>query len=378
MRQKVVWFILGVLVGGLFVVSTYLSNGNIQYVAPAVQKIPGNNYTTLLLYSPNGLPLNVKNVQKAVQQFVVKNAPKAKWHAYAVPELPSDAVLSGYGIKVTKDGRVNVLILATRKGAFIQPTEVQNELMEWSKTAPKFMPDVIPWEKIGVPEGWKAKSVDSNGNVRAYTGESSPYWHNFGRQELRYDDPPYGKLYAQFYIWGLWNDGNPTEERFLCTTDENGHGTYRVTPGVEIGGNYGNYFTNDIKITHDWGVDPTLNGRLGIMKPVGIINKHETLTITIGPVLYPLAIGGYKVYGDAIDPQEVWDFDIPYNEDASHHTIGFMPSSEGVVKESVLHDGSWHSVINVKLWAKFRHKTIIGIIDSHEIWAAVTWIVKVG
>ncbi len=94
-------------------------------------------------------------------------------------------------------------------------------------------------------------------------------------------------LYAQFYIWGLWNDGNPTEERFICTKDKNDLGTYRVTPGVAIEGNYGSYFTADIKITHDWGVDPALHGRVGIMEPAGIINKYETLTINIGPVSYP-------------------------------------------------------------------------------------------
>lgn len=378
MRQKVVWFILGVLIGSLFFVSAYPSESTIQYTAPAVQKLQDKNYTTLLLYSPNGLPIKVDDVQKTVQEFVLKSAPNTKWHAYAVPDLPKDAVLAGYGIKVTKDGRVSVLILASREGTSIHQVKVQNELLEWSKKAPKFMPDVIPKEKIGVPKGWEVKTVDSSGNVRTYTGESSPYWHNFGRQELRFDDPPYGKLYAQFYMWGLWDDGNPTEERFLCTKDENGHGTYRVTPGAAIGGDYGNYFTNDIKITHDWGVEPALNGRLGDVEPVGVINKYETLTITIGPVSYPLATGGYKVYGDAIDPQAVWDFDIPYNGDASHHAIGFMPSSEGVMKESVLHDGSWHSVIKVKLWAKFRHKTIAGIIKSHESWATLTWRVKVG
>ena len=111
-----VWFILGVLVGSLFVVSAYPTGDNVQHVAPAVQKLPGSDYTALILYTPNGLPLNVKEVQKAVQEFVLKSAPNAKWHVYAVPELPEDAVLTGYGIKVTKDGRVDVLVLATRKG----------------------------------------------------------------------------------------------------------------------------------------------------------------------------------------------------------------------------------------------------------------------
>ena len=77
----------------LFVVSAYPTGNNVQYATPAVQKLPGKDYTTLLLYTPNGLPLDVKEVQKTVQEFVLKSAPNAKWHAYALPELPKDAVL---------------------------------------------------------------------------------------------------------------------------------------------------------------------------------------------------------------------------------------------------------------------------------------------
>ncbi|ASJ11079.1 hypothetical protein A3L12_07085 [Thermococcus sp. P6] len=378
MRQKVVWFLIALLAGSVFFVSAHPSEGNIQYTSPEVHKLRGENYAALLLSTPNGLPLNIEETMKTVQEFLLKSSPNAKWHAYAVPELPKDVLLNGYGIKVTKDGRIDVLVLASRRGVVLKPVKVREELAEWGKKAPEFMPDKVPKEKVGVPEGWKVETVDSSGNVRTYTGESSPYWHNFGRLELRLDDPPYGKLYAQFYMWGLWNDNPPAEERFLCTTDENGHGTYRVTPGIAIGGNYGYYLTDDIKIIHDWGVEPGLNGRLGVVKPVGVINNYEYVTVTIGPVSYPLATEGYEVHGDAIDPLAVWDFDIVHNGESSRHSIEFMPSSEGVVKESVLHDGNWHSVIKVKLQAKFEYDMILGFIKSHTSEAALIWRVKVG
>jgi len=54
-----------------------------------------------------------------------------------------------------------------------------------------------------------------------------------------------------------------------------------------------------------------------------------------------------------------------------------MPSSEGVVRESVLHDGNWHAVVNVKLWAEFRSMYWYTI-PKHESWTAMTWYVKVG
>ncbi|MCD6373332.1 MAG: hypothetical protein J7L37_07305 [Thermococcus sp.] len=386
MRQKVVWFILGVLVGSLFVVSAYPTENNVQYVAPAVQKIPGKDYTTLLLYTPDGLPLNVKEVQKAVQGFVLKSAPNAKWYVYAVPELPEDAVITGYGIKVTKDGRVNVLVLATRKGVPAKPLEIKDKLVKWGREKPQFKEDIPVGGKIGVPEGWKVKTVDSAGNVKVYSGESEPYWHNFGKQELRYDDPPYGKLYAEFYMWGLRNDNDPRTETFACTKDSAGHGIYRVTPGILLKrhgvSGYGDYRIRKVKITHNWGVDPALKGELDDMGPVGVIDRYQTVPINVGPVSYPLAVGGYKVYGDAIDPPAIWTIDTlgsggVYTE-TSEHTVGIMVASSGDVLESVLHDGNWHAVINVKLWAEFSGDEHLIPTDIHHEWTAMTWYVKVG
>jgi len=80
MRQKVVWFLLGVLVESLFVVSAYPTNGGIQYGAPAIQRILGENYTTYVLYPKDGLPLSPQFLKQIIPKLVEKSAPNAKWH----------------------------------------------------------------------------------------------------------------------------------------------------------------------------------------------------------------------------------------------------------------------------------------------------------
>lgn len=104
MRQKMVWFLLGVLVGSLFVASAYPTNESVQYSIPAIQKITESNYTAYLLYSENSFPLDSDVLKSTVQTLVEESAPNAKWHVYAVPELPKSLVITGYGIKVTEEG----------------------------------------------------------------------------------------------------------------------------------------------------------------------------------------------------------------------------------------------------------------------------------
>ncbi|WP_297439357.1 hypothetical protein [Thermococcus sp.] len=50
-----------------------------------------------------------------------------------------------------RDGRVDIVITATKKGVPIEAEKVWSELLEWDRKAPKFKPDVIPKEKICVP-----------------------------------------------------------------------------------------------------------------------------------------------------------------------------------------------------------------------------------
>ncbi|WP_297068698.1 hypothetical protein [Thermococcus sp.] len=388
MRQKVVWFVLGVLVGSLFLASAYPTGNNVQYVPPIIQRISSKDYTTLLLYTPNGLPLDVKNVQKAVQEFVLKSAPNAKWHVYAAPELPKGSVITGYGIKVTRDGRVDILITATNMNNPILPDRIRGELLEWSKKAPKFKPDVIPKEKIGVPKGWKVKTVDSNGNVKVYSGESSPYWHNFGKVEIRKVDPPYGNLYARFYMYGLWNDGDPNWETFLAGPGDGA--VYRIDPGYGLresgNGNYGYFVTYQAKIIHDWNLDSKLNPHLEIVKPViedGMFKGHSQVSVTISgtpSLTFTTTIPDYEMdpVADMDLQRAVWLMKFNTNSRDAKYSFGTMVASSAKVKEAVLHDGNWHKIVYVSMWTKFEGCVPASICVYPETSSGVVWYVKVG
>ncbi len=389
MRQKVVWFILGVLVGTLFVVSAYSSSESVQYAVPAIQRIPEQNYTIYLLYPKNGLPISQDFLKETVPKLVEKSAPNAKWHVYAVPELPKGSVITGYGIKVTKDGRVEILITATGKGAPIMPDKIRSELLEWSKKAPKFKPDVIPKEKIGVPKGWKVKTVDSNGNVKVYSGESSPYWHNFSAVEIRKVDPPHGNLYARFYMYGLWNDGDPKWETFLVGPGDGA--VYRIAPGYGLreSGNrrYDDFVTYRARIVHDWNLDSRLDPQLELVKPIieeGMFKCHSQVLATIGgtpSLTFTATIPEYEMDPVAdIDLQRaVWIMKFnPRSRDAKY-TFGTMVASSARVKEAVLHDGNWHRIVGVSLWVKFESCAPgAGFCLHPETSAGVVWYVKVG
>ncbi|WP_457750898.1 hypothetical protein [Thermococcus sp.] len=391
MRQKVVWFVLGVLVGSLFVVSAYPTGGNVQYVTPAVQRIPGSNYTTLLLYTPNGLPLNVKEVQKAVQEFVLKSAPNAKWHVYAVPELPKGTVITGYGIKVTKDGRAEMLIIATREGVPILTDKIQDELLGWSKKAPKFPPAVIPKEKIGVPRGWEVKTVDSSGNVRVYTGESEPYWKPLGEITIRVNDPPYGNIYALASVYGLEDDNDPNLEYFLVAPPKNApeEGRYEIDPGyglreVEGNTNYKDYVTESAKIIHDWNMDSSLNPKLKIADPILHKNGHTTVQVTFGypvpAVTFTSTIPNYEMLPAVDRSTQIATWLLKFDTDSSDakYSFGTNVASEGYVSQSVLHNGQWHAIVNVKFQATFiQAGDILGWWGDHTTWEGVTFYVKV-
>ncbi|WP_457741913.1 hypothetical protein [Thermococcus sp.] len=339
-----VWFVLGVLVGSLFVVSAYPTRNNVQYSTPMIQKIPGRDYTTLLLYTPNGLPLNVKEVQKAVQEFVLKSAPNAKWHVYAVPELPKDTVLTGYGIKVTKDGRAEILIIANNEGVPMLSDKIRDRLLKWSRKAPKFPPAIIPGEKIGVPKGWEAKTVDSSGNVKVYTSESEPYWKSLGDITIEVNDPPYGNIYALAYVYGLKNDNDPNWEYFLVAPPKNApdEGRYEIDPGYGLRGvegntNYKDYVTESAKIIHNWNMDPSLNPKLKIADPILHKNGHTSLQITIGypvpAVTFTSTIPNYEMLPAVDRSTQIATWLLKFDTDSldAKYSFGTNVASEGYV-----------------------------------------------
>jgi len=381
MRGKVVWFVLGVLVGSLFLASAYPTGGNVQYVTPAVQRIPGKDYTTLLLYTPNGLPLDVNEVQKTVQEFVLKSNPNAKWHAYAVPELPKEVVLTGYGIKVTKDGRVDVLVLATRKGVSVQVIRIKSELTKWSTKKPEFQKDIPLAEKIGVPEGWSVKTIDSNGNVRVYTGESEPYWHPIGVATIHNEYPPAGNVYARTYFYELINSNDPNRVYFLVASGPNGEGIYEVDPGYGLwdngNRNYDTYHTDTAKIINKWGLDKSIDPLLEIIKPINTLYGHSTTTRTIGYspyISFTVTIPDSKMVPIADRSTQTSTWVLQFNSDSNDakYSFGTMTASEGSVDKAKFHDGNWHDIVDITIWARFRKHWWY----HYDVSASVKWSLK--
>ena len=381
MRQKVVWFILGVLVGSLFVVSAYPTNESVQYGAPTIQRIPSENYTTYVLYSKNGLPISQQFLKQTIPKLVEKSAPNAKWHVYAVPELPKGLVITGYGIKVTKDGRVNILITAKRASVPINVEKVRNELLEWSKKAPKFKPDIIPKEKIGVPKGWKVKTVDSNGNVKVYSGESSPYWHEIGSSTIHNEYPPAGNIYARTYFYHLENDNDPQRDYFLVASGPNGEGVYEIDPGYGLwyNGNYryDTYHTDTAKIINKWGLDSSIYPHLEVVKPFNTLYGHTSKTVQIGYspfISFTVTVPDSKIIPvpDRSTQVATWILDFDSDSNDAKFTFGTMVASEGSVSQSRFHDGNWHDIVDITLWSRFRKHWYY----HYDVQAGVKWSLK--
>ncbi|MBP1910866.1 hypothetical protein [Thermococcus stetteri] len=381
MQREMVWFILGVLVGSLFFVSAYPTDREIQYSAPVIQKIAGSNYTAYVLYPKNGLPLSPQFLKQTIPRLVEKSAPNAKWHVYAVPELPKGSVITGYGIKVTEDGRVDILITATGEDATIQAEKVKNELLQWSRKAPEFKPDIVPKEKIGVPKGWEVKTVDSNGNVRVYSGESSPYWHEIGSSTIHNECPPAGNVYARTYFYQLENDNDPQRNYFLAASGPNGEGVYEIDPGYGLwyNGNhkYDTYHTDTAKIINKWGLDSSIDPLLEVIKPVNTIYGHTTTTVTIGYspfISFTVTVPDSKMtpVADRSTQTATWILDFDSDSNDAKFTFGTMVASEGSVGQAEFHDGNWHDIVDITLWARFRKHWYY----HYDVQAGVKWSLK--
>lgn len=143
-----------------------------------------------LFYSKSSLPIDKDSLVKKIDALLDTTAPNAKWHTYALPDLSKDVVLVGYGIKVTKDGRTESYILATRKN-FLPQKNPRTELLKWAEKKPNFA-GKISIEIHGPPKGWEAKISSSTGSERTLSGQVSSHWYDIWPATLRLTYPPYG------------------------------------------------------------------------------------------------------------------------------------------------------------------------------------------
>ncbi|WP_297523164.1 hypothetical protein [Thermococcus sp.] len=384
MRQRVVWFVLGVLIGSLFVVSAYPNDKGVQYGVPAVQEIAGENYTAYIFYSKSGLPIDRGELVKKIDTLLNATAPNAKWQAYAIPDLPKDVVLIGYGIKVAPDGRTESYILAARKN-FLPQKNSKTELLKWAEKKPIFA-SKIPIGTYGPPKGWEVKISSSNGEERVLSGQVSPYWYDIGPAEMKLNYPPYGNINMKFHLYALIHDGDPQHVSFLLAPGKNGDGWYKIEPGYEIknilgNNNYGDYITDTAKIIHDWNLDPAFEPEIETAEPLEILGGHRDITISIG---YPPSLSftvtipdSYMFPAEDSSTQKAgWLLEFnTYSGDAMYAFYTNVYST-AKVKQSALLDGHWHKIVKVNFEAVFIKQDDYE--HTHEAIMTLTWNLKVG
>ena len=362
MRQKIVWFVLGILIGSLFVVSAYPSQREIIYATPSLETYQGANYTAYLFYSKNGLPIDKGQLAKKIEGLL-DTAPNTKWKAYALPDLPKGVVLVGYGIKVTKDGRIASYILATRKN-FLPSKNPRAELLKWAKKKPNFA-GKISIGTYGPPEGWIAKISTNTGEERIMSGRVSPYWYDIGPAEMQLTYPPYGDIYMKFHLYALIHDGDPEHVSFLLAPGKDTYsgGRYEIDPGYGArhilgNNNYSDCVTDTAKIIHDWNLDPSLDPEIDTAYIPGNMGGHREIQIQLG---YPPSITFKVVIPDsemlpAVDrstQKAGWLLVFNTHSRDAMYTFHTNVYSTAKVKQSKLLDGQWHKIVRVNFEAVF-------------------------
>ena len=387
MRQKIVWFVLGVLIGSLFVVSAYPSQRGVNYTTPALETYQGANYTAYLFYSKNSLPIDKGQLAKRIDQLFKTATSNAKWKAYAIPDLPKDVVLIGYGIKVAKDGRTSSYILAARKNS-LPPENPRAELLKWAQKKPTFTPK-IPIGTYGPPDGWVAKITTSTDEERILSGQVSPYWYDIGPAEMKLTYPPYGNINMKFHLYALIHDGDPQHISLLLAPGRNGDGWYRIEPGYGIkhilgNYNYEDYVTDKAKIIHDWNLDPSLDPEIEATYPLERVGGHQEIPVHLGyppSITFNVVIPDSKILPavDSSTQQAGWL--LVFNSDSEDAKYSFYTNvySTAKVKQSTLLDSHWHSIIKVTFQASFvQYGDALGWWGTHTASMTLTWNLKVG
>jgi len=385
MHQKVVWFVLGVLIGSLFLVSAYPTLNDKQYTAPTVETFNETDYTAHFFYTKNGLPIDRETLTRRIKLLIEKDAPNAKFHAYAVPNLPNDVVLLGYGIKVMKNGCTETYIIAAKKGS--TPNEdVRAKLLGWAKKKPNFA-GKISMGTYGPPEGWEVKLSSNTGKEKAPTEVVSPYWYDIGPGEIQLTYPPYGDIYMRFHLYIMFHDGDPQWDYFLLAPGKNGDGKYEIDPGYgqkAMGiSNYGDYVTFSAMILHDWNVDASLSPHIETAEPLenGENQKDREVQITIGvqPSLTFTAVfpSSYMFPSVARSTQKAaWLLEFARGSADARYSFKTNVASWAKVKQSALRDGRWHPIVRAKFQANFIEKDEYK--QTHTGSETLTWYVKVG
>ncbi|WP_297437744.1 hypothetical protein [Thermococcus sp.] len=250
MRQKVVWFVLGVLVGSLFVVSAYPTNSSVQYSVPVVQKI---NNTVPVYYVGSNVSKYFKEAIRmnpslsiktphilVVESSHVKNSSQLR-------ELVKKEILSG--IPVIVIGSPEVISGTFRGQFFAELVAGRGPGRKPVKKATVYGYVTYPSDAIlvsrefvsidSVPGAikeayiWAVKNLKPNaGTFKLGVGplSSGAYWSYQSQLDFTSGDDwkPYGRLNVRTIYYKLINDGSTTYDWYDV------HVRQQSVPGKEL------------------------------------------------------------------------------------------------------------------------------------------------
>ncbi|WP_457750806.1 hypothetical protein [Thermococcus sp.] len=320
MRQKVVWFILGVLVGSLFVVSAHptgseASGSNIQHTTLGIQKI--NNKVpvyyigeTFPEYFKNTLQISQLSKSADIPHILVVNSTCAKNNSY-LKELVKKEILSGTPVIVVGDPKI---ISETFKGQFFAKLVTVSGLN--GKNEKKTVYGYITYPSRGTlvskefisidtetnalkeAYAWAVRNIAPNaGNFKLTTDalSSGAYWSYRSQLDFTSGDAwkPYGKLNVRTIYYKLINDGSSQYDWYDI------HVRQQSVPGKELWNS--DWRTSDM---YTW-IDANYHDQ------DGFLCDYEPTT-TVGTSTVGVAIGVVAGVKDAqVSVSQSWSYTTP-------------------------------------------------------------------
>lgn len=400
MRQKIVWFVIGILVGSLFLVSgtptlnirSGISEGN---NSPAIQEIQFRkivlpNHTAFVIFGSPERPLTPQDIANRVQKALESLPTSGRYKVYALPLDISGTKIVGYSIKVSPEGRVNIKIQRITNDYSGSIAELHRKLEMWAKSPLKFGDDIRPFKEAGIPEDMEAKATTITGNdIIMATGTSEPYWHDFGPIEDETLSPPAGNVYVKVHYRALKNDPDPSREYFMVSGAVSSDGAYfKSEPGYSLyslNPDYCCYRTKKGVITQYWNLEPSLNPQLGEIAPGSTQYGYKSIQVQLGAygvgVSFNVEVPKYKMVPISDSSQELvkWYLYFDPNSDNAKYTFSTMAGSVASFDEAALHDGNWHKIVQVQYDVTFEASIPdYWYFDSKTVSVGWIWMIKVG
>ncbi len=353
MRQKVVWLTLGVLIGSLFVVSAYPTNGSSRHTVPVFQRINnavpvyfiGNNiprYFTETAQANPSLELKTPHIL-VVESSCVKDNPRLE-------ELVRREILSGIPVIVIGDPGV---INGAFKGQFFAEL-VAGRGPDGKPVGGATVYGYVTYPSNGVLVSKEFISIDDKtkaikgaynwalSNLQPNAGalrlgvaplSSGAYWSYKGQLDFTSGDnwEPYGRLNVRTLYYGLIDDGSSQYDWYDV------HVRQQSVPGKELWNS--GWRTADM---YTW-IDADYynpNGFLSDYEPT-TTSGTTTVDVAIGipagergaegsaPQSWSYTLPNVRVYDESDYSQELakWRHDIAEDKAVGAHTYQIEPGA---------------------------------------------------